>query len=259
MTVLLLSTVSLSWYGIHRCFSFAKNARFDGLDFFLTSSQYDLWDIDYIASLIKEFEVPVLSLTVSIKWMDEKKVDRILNIASQLWVQVITFSPPHFSDKNTQWFSKYLTKMKRELHTSIAVQNVGSKFIFFIIPEYKNATLSEIKKVTGDTSLSLADIDTSSGLDILKAYKILWGSVKNVFLSDKRGGKAGLLPWNAGGGISYLPLESFFMKLKTSWYNGFVTLKVRPSELGVWNEETVLKNLDYVRNYYMKHFLNFKW
>jgi hypothetical protein len=80
--------------------------------------------------------------------MNEKKVDTIINIAKFLQVQVITFTPPHFSDKNTSWFSKYLLKVKKDTHISIAVQNIEPKFIFFIIPEYKNATLYEIKKIT---------------------------------------------------------------------------------------------------------------
>jgi homospermidine synthase len=48
------------------------------------------------------------------------------------------------------------------------------------------------------------------------------------------------------------------MKLKTWGYNGFITLKVKPSELWVGNEERVLQNLEYAKNYYSKHYLNFK-
>jgi hypothetical protein len=110
---------------------------------------------------------------------------------------VITFSPPHFSDKNSTWFSKYLARVKRDTRLSIAIQNVGSKFIFFIIPEYKNATLSEIKKITGDTALNLIDIDSSSGMDILKAQKILGNTIKNIFLADRHGSTIGLLPGSA--------------------------------------------------------------
>ena len=125
-------------------------------------------------------------------------------------------------------------------------------------PEYKNATLWEIKKITWDTSLDLSSIDSSSWTDILKAKNILWATIKNVYLSDKRWSKIWLLPGWAWGGISYLPLESFFMKLKTTWYNWFITLKVNPNELWVSNEEMVLQNLEYSKNYYKKHFLNFK-
>ena len=256
--MLLLSTSSLNWYWIHRIFDFVKRSKYDGLDVFLTSSNYDLWDREYIKKLSKDFNVPVLSITVALKWMNEKKVDTIINIAKFLQVQVITFTPPHFSDKNTSWFSKYLLKVKKDTHISIAVQNIEPKFIFFIIPEYKNATLYEIKKITWDTALNLFGISNSSWMDILKAQKILWGSIKNVFFADKRGSRGWLLPWTAWWGISHLPLESFFMKLKTSGYGGFITLKLKPSELWVGNEERVLQNLAFAKNYYIKHFLDFK-
>ena len=256
--MILLSTYSMQWYWLHRIFSFTKKAWYDGIDLYLTKTNYDLWDEDYIKNLSDEFDIAVLSITVILRWMNEKKVDRIMRIAKKLWVQVISFSPPHFSDKNINWFTKYLLRIKRDTHLSLSVLNVEPKMIFLIIPEYKNATLTEIKKITWDTSLDLAAIDTSSWTDILKARNILWATIKNIYLSDKRWAKRWLLPWSAWWGISYLPLESFFMKLKTTWYNWFITLKVSPSELWVSNEERVLQNLDYAKNYYKKHFLNFK-
>ncbi|MCD5385128.1 hypothetical protein LRZ95_00485 [Candidatus Gracilibacteria bacterium] len=256
--MILLSTSSLAGYGLHRIFKFAHKAGFDGLDLTLGGINYDYWDEDYIKELSDSFNIPVLSITAPSRGMNEKKVDKIISIAAKLGTQLITFSPPHFSDKKTTWFTRYLLKVKRDTHISIAIQNVEPKFLFFIIPEYKNATLFEIKKVTGDTTLDLSSIDSNSGMDVLKAQKILGSSIKNIFLSDKHGSKVGLLPGGAGGGISYLPLESFFMKLKISGYNGFISLKVKPSELGVGTEEKVLQNLDYAIGYYKKHFLNYK-
>jgi len=55
-----------------------------------------------------------------------------------------------------------------------------------------------------------------------------------------------------------LPLESFLMKLKTSSYQWYLTLDIQPKELEVWNNKLVLENLVYAREYYEKHFLNFK-
>ena len=204
------------------------------------------------------FNLPVLSITAAQRGMSEKNVDKLVRMAGKLWSQIISFSPPHISDKNSTWFTKYLLKVKRDTHLSISIQNIEPKFMFFIIPEYKNTTLFEIKKVTWDTTLDLWSIDSTSGFDILKAQKLLWSSIKNIFLSDKHGNNHRVLPGWAWGWISYLPLESFFMKLKTSGYNGFITLKVKPSELWVWNEERVIQNLEYARHYYKKHFLNFK-
>lgn len=256
--MILLSTSSLTWYWLHRIFSFAKKSWYDWIDIHLWKLNYDLWDESYIKELSDSFWVKVLSITAPSKGMNEKRVDKILKIASTLGSQVITFSPPHFSDKNTSWFTKYLLKVKRDTHLSIWVQNVEPKLLFFIIPEYKNATLSDIKRVTGDTTLDLSNIDQSSWLDILKAQKQLWASIKNIYLSDKRGSKHWLLPGLSWGWLSYLPLETFLNRLKVTWYNWFITLKVKPSELWAWTEEKVLQNLEYNLNYYKKHFLNYK-
>lgn len=256
--MILLSTSSLNWYWLHRIFTFASKAWFDGLDLSLNKLNYDMWDESYIKELSDSFWLPVLSITAPSKGLNEKKVDKIIRIAWKLWTQVVTFSPPHFTDKNTTWFTRYLLKVKRDTHIWISIQNVEAKFIFFVFPEYKNSTLFEIKKITGDTALDLSSIDASSWMDILKAQKILGSSIKNIFLSDKKWSKVWLLPWLAGWGISHLPLESFFMKLKTTAYNGFITLKVKPSELWVWTEEKVIQNCEYAINYYKKHFLNFR-
>jgi len=254
--MLLVSTSSLNWYWLHRIFSFVKKAWYDWIDLALTRNNFDSWDADYIKSLIKEFDVPVLSITAPNRGLNEKKVDLIVSLATQIGAQNITFFPPYLTDKNTTWYTKYLSKVKRDTHLSISIANVEPKFIFFVIPEYKNASLLEIKKITGDTALDLSAIDSSSGLDILKAQKHLWSSLKNIYFSDKHWPKKWLLPWLAWWGTSYLPLESFLMKLKASGYNAFITLKVNPKELWVWTEEKVLQNLEYFKSYYKKHFLD---
>jgi len=256
--VLLLSTSSLHGYGIHRIFDFAKKSWFDGLDIALNSVQHDMWDEDYLKYLSDSFNLPILSITAPSKWMDEKKVDKIVQIAGKVKAQILNFSPPHFSDKNTNWYSRYLLKVKRDTHLAISIQNVDPKFIFFIIPEYKNTALVEIKKLTWESTLDVSALDSSSGYDILKAQKLLWSSLKNIFLSDKHWTRHWVLPGWAGWGISYLPLESFFYKLKTTGYNWFITLKVLPSELWAWNEDRVMQNLEFSRAYYEKHFLNYK-
>jgi len=253
--MLLVSTSSLNGYGLHRIFSFVKKAWYDGIDLVLTKSNYDTWNADYIKSLIDEFWVPVLSITAPNRGLNEKKVDLIIDIAKKVWAQNITFFPPYLTDKNTTWYTRYLSKVKRDTNLSISIANVEPKFIFFVIPEYKNASLLEIKKITWDTALELSAIDSSSGLDILKAQKYLGSSMKNIYFSDKHWPKKGILPGLAGGGTSYLPLESFLMKLRASGYAAFITLKVNPREMWVWTEEKVLQNLDYFKSYYKKHFL----
>lgn len=255
--MLLLSTASLTWYGLHRIFQFAKNAGYTGVDIALWTLNFDLWDEEYIYELTQSFGLPVLSLTAPWKWMSRKKLEKIVIIAKKLSVQVITVSPPHITDKDTKWFWNDLVKIKRDTHISICVQNVEPKFLFFVIPEYRNATFTQIKSVTWDTTLDLLAVDSGSSMDIIKAQGMLWKSIKNVHFSDKKWMKRGILPGGAGGGISHLPLESFLMKLKSTWYAGYITLKVNPTEIGVGNAERVAQNLEYMKWYYQKHFANF--
>jgi hypothetical protein len=130
--------------------------------------------------------------------------------------------------------------------------------MLFIIPEYRNSNLLDIKKITWDTALNLSNIDKSSWIDLSKAQSILWNTLSNVYLNDRLWLRTWLLPGSAWGWVSYLPIESFLMKLKTSGYNWFFSLRVKPSEIWAWNDEKVLFNLEYVKNYYKKHFLDYK-
>jgi len=252
--VILLSTSSLSWYWIHRVFYFAKKAWFDGIDLSLSYNDFDLWDENYIKWLSEESGIKVLSITAPSKWLEEDSVDKIILLSKVLGAQVVNFSPPYFKDLNTSWFSKKLAKIKKESKISISIKNVEPEFLLLVIPKYRNSSLVDIKKITWDTSLDLSIIDGSSWIDIIKAQKLLWNSIKNIYLSDKDW----LIPWNSWGGISNLPLESFLMKLKTTAYNWFISLKVNPKELWVWNEELVFQNIEFVMNYYKKYYLDYK-
>lgn len=248
--MILLSTSSLRWYWLHRVFLFAKQSWFYGVDLSLSFDDFDTLDIEYLKKISDETWVKVLSISAPEVKMSEKIVDKMISMASVLWTQVLNFSPPHFSDKNIDWYQKYLPKIKKSSSISITVQNVRPEFLFFVIPARKNASLIEIKKITWDTSF-----DLGSSADIIKDFSFLWASIKNIYLSDALWEKRWLLIWNAVWWTSNLPVESFFMKLKANWYNWFFSLKVNPEEVWVWNEEKVISNLKYCISYYEKYFL----
>lgn len=256
--MLILSTSSLNGYWLHRKFVFAKKAWYDWIDLVLEKWDFDSWNKEYIKSLSDSFDMPVLSVTAPDRGITKKVVDDIIDLAIYIKAQNITFSPPHITDRNSEWFTRYIWKASRDNHIIITVQNVAPKFLLFVIPEYRSNNLLDIKKVTWFTSLNLSNIDKSSWMDILKAQNILGNTIKNVYLSDKRWPKMWLLPWNAGWWISALPLESFFMKMRTSWYSGYFSLKINPKELSVWDDQEVIKKLVSVKDYYKKHFLEFK-
>lgn len=256
--MLTLSTASLKWYGIHKIFTIAKKANYEGIDLKLEKWNYDSLDSDYIKSLSDAFQIPVVSVEAPPRGMNKKRVDEVMAIAKTLWSQVVTFTPPHILDRDIRWFTEYLPRLNKTERMSLSVKNVASKFIFFIIPEHKNSALVELKRVTWYTTLDVSNIDTAGWIDLIKAQNILAGTVKNVYLSDKFWPRSNLLPGMQGGGTSNLPLESFLMKLKASAYEGYISLRVKPSEIWGWNDEKVLQNLQYIQRYYQKHFLNYK-
>jgi len=256
--VLTLSTASLKWYGIHKIFTIAKKAKYEGIDLKLEKWNYDSLDSDYIKSLSDAFEIPVVSVEAPPRGMNKKRVDEIVAIAKTLWSQVVTFTPPHILEKDTKWFTEYLPKLNKTERIALSVKNVASRFIFFIIPEHKNSALVELKRITWHTTLDVSNIDSTGGTDLIKAHNIFANTVKNVYLSDKLWSKANLLPGMQGGGTSNLPLESFLMKLKATSYQGYISLRVKPLELWGWNDEKVIQNLQYIQKYYKKHFLNYK-
>lgn len=219
--------------------------------------EYDLWSSEYIKELKEKSWVEILSITAPSKWLTKTRIEKIFEIADILKVQLVTFSPPHISDRSKTWFTKFIQEEKNNFNFSIAIQNVENKYIFFLIPEYRNMPLADLKNITWFTSLDIWNINNSSSIDIIKANEIFWNSMKNVYFSDKKWDRSGLIPWKESSWISNLPLESFLMHLKANVYNWFITLKVNPQELWVWDEITLLKNLEKIKKYYTKYYIDF--
>jgi len=191
----LLSTSSLRGYGLHRIFSFARDAQYDGICLDLNPLDFDTENTEYIAILSKEFNMPVVSITAYERRITPKIADRIIEMAKTLESKVVSFYPPHRLDKDGEWFSEYLPKVQQHnKDIDIAIINVEPKTFLFLIPEYKDATLPLIKKITGKTSLNISNIDPESGTDLIRTFSLLGNSIYNVYLSDKTANKEELLP-----------------------------------------------------------------
>ena len=107
-------------------------------------------------------------------------------MAKQLGTKLINIFPPHRLDKDGSWFSDYLPLVKKQNpDIAISIINVEPKTFLFFIPEYKDATLSSIKKVTGETTLHISNVNPESGVDLIKTFTVLGSSIVNVLLSDK--------------------------------------------------------------------------
>lgn len=246
----LLSTSSLKWYGLHKIFQLVSQTSCDWINLDLSPIDFDTENILYIKELSDIFKVPVVSITAYERKMDNKTVDFIVNMAKKLETKSITFYPPHRLDKDTSWFSVYLPKIKmKNPELNITVMNVEPKTFLFFIPEYKDATLSTIKKVTWETSLIVSNVDPSSWIDLLKTFSLMWNTIKNVFLSDKIWNKQDVFlgKWD-------MPLESLLIKLKENWFKWLFTLKLNPKELSAWKDDQVILRINEAKDFFEKYF-----
>lgn len=252
--MLLLSTSSLRGYGLHKIFLLAAEAGFDGLNLDLSQGDYDLENPEYIRTLIDQTGFPVLSVTAYERRMGRDQVEKVHRVGEMLGAKIINFYPPHRSDREGSWFNDDLPRVKtHSIGRNVAVINVEPKTFLFFIPEYKDATLNSIKKITGETALSVANVDPETGVDLLKTYSLLGNSIRNVYLSDRSGTKRDLFP-----GKGDMPLESLLIKLRENGYKGAFTLRVSPRELGAGDDLVVLNKLAEAKKWYERYFLEKK-
>lgn len=252
--MLLISTFSLHWYWLHKIFKLVKESGLDWINLDVVSWDYDTEDAEYIKELSKSFWIPVISITAYERKMDAETVDNLIDMAHIIWAKVINFYPPHRADKDSTWFSTYLTKVKTlKKDIELSVINVEPKTFLFFIPEYKDATLMTIKKITWKTTLAITNVDPSTWVDLLKTYSMLGKTVKNVYLWDKSWSKQDLMlgKWD-------MPLRDLFWKLKEANYTWLFTIKISPKELWVWNDKLVLEKIDETKKYFKKHYTDYE-
>lgn len=161
--MLLLSTSSLSGYGLHRIFDFAKKSAYDGVDLCVNFSEFDTFNATYLRELSALSGVQIVSITVPENKLTTGQLDFILDMASDLGVKTVNIHPPHRLEKEKDWFGEYL-KVLQEKYPNILLNiiNAPPKTWLFVIAEYGDARPETIKKMTEHTALSIANIDPNS-------------------------------------------------------------------------------------------------
>ncbi len=247
----LLSTSSLSGYGLHRIFSLAKQAGFDGIDLSVEFDSYDTYDASYIDSLIISSDMPIMSITAPARKLTKKQCDQILSLTHDLWVQIVNLHPPHRLDRERDWFGDYLQGVaKKYPNIVINIINAPPKTWLYIISEYGDARPETIKKITGHTALSIDNVDPESGVDLMKTLVLLGSTMGLVYLSDTNDGSIWLFP-----GEGTMPLESLLIKLRDIGYSGHFTLAVDPkSILAGTPDATVIGCMSRSRDFLSKYF-----
>lgn len=248
--MLLLSTSSLSGYWLHKIFLLAKKAEYDGIDLSVNFDEFDSYDAGYIDSLVQLTEVPVISITAPERKFTKKQFNDILSLASELGVGVVNVHPPHRLDKEKDWFGDSLKTIQEKYpNITINIINAPPKTWLFVISEYGDARPETIKKITEHTALSIANVDPSSWVDLMKTLILLGSTMNFVYLSDKTEEEDGLFL-----GEGNMPLESLLIKLKEIGFEWHFTLSVYPKSIEAGDDEHVIKRLEDTRKFLFKYF-----
>jgi len=193
--LLLLSTSSLTGYGLHKIFLLAKQAAYDGIDLSVDFDMYDTCDAGYIDSIMRDTHMPIVSLSAPERRLTKKNFDRILALAHELGVNIVNIHPPHRLDREKDWFGDYIKLVaKKYPDITINIINAPPKTWLFVIAEYGDARPETIKKITEHTALSIENVDPASGVDLMKTSILLGSTMGFVYLSDKTEEESKLFP-----------------------------------------------------------------
>lgn len=247
----LLSTSSLSGYGLHRIFLLAKQGGFDGIDLSVDFGQFDSYDASYIDALIQSTDISVISITAPERKLNKKQCDQLLTLADDLGVKIVNLHPPHRLDKERDWFGEYLQIVASKYpNIVINIINAPPKTWLFIISEYGDARPETIKKITAHTALSIENVEPGSGVDLMKTLVLLGSTMGFIYLSDKTEEENGLFP-----GEGNMPIESLLIKLQDVWYTGHFALTVDPrSLLAGERDDTIIARMEKSRAFVTKYF-----
>lgn len=159
--------------------------------------------------LVQTTGLPVKSLTAPERKLTKKQFEEILTLANDLSIEKVNVHPPHRLDREKDWFGDYL-KIVTEKYPKIQINiiNAPPKTWLFVISEYGDARPETIKKITGNTALSIENVEPSSGVDLMKTFVLLGSTMNLIYLSDKTEESSRMFP-----GEGNMPLESLLIKL----------------------------------------------
>lgn len=237
-----LHTSSLHKYGLNRIFEFVKEAGYDGIEIEVDKNDFDTQNAEYIKQLSTQYKVPVVALHTPVDGA-EKSVEHVVDMAVYLKCPVVVITPPKITDfKFTRWLKKQVRSLRKKKGVQIALANASGKTFLGFLPERALNNATDLKK------FGMACLDTSAThskkTDLIRFYDYLKKMIVHVHLSNVRRRKEYSLP-NEG----ILPLESFLKKLKDNKYEGYVSIKVKPSELFAGEDEKVIKALKKVKSF----------
>lgn len=215
----LLSSDTLSGYGLDLIFQTAKEKGYDGIDLAMWKN-FDAWQIEYVKELIKNYDIPVEVIQISSK-ANLKEMNQAVDLAKQVGAKVITINAPEFFNISSYRFlnSNLQAYKHHNKEIKFSIINPEEKSLLWIIPKYHYASkASIIKKHLMYLALDIVNVEeTELEEQFMKKMANFIPYLSVVYLGDADHNGRKHLP--LGDGVLKIPqLLKKFRQLEYTWF-----------------------------------------
>ncbi len=259
----IFSTGSLYTYGTDRCFEFAQQAGFDGIELMI-DHRWDTRQTGYVQSLIDRFGLPVRAVHSPFPghihgWAADlpDAIEKSVHMAETLGATVVilhlpdrvSFTPVQFGRKQIfvplpwprrhelyiRWVQEGMPRLQASAEVLLAIENLPAKRFFgrklnpAVWNAHSRATISDITRFPHIT-LDTTHLGTW-GLDPAEVF-VRWGErVKHIHLSNFNGRE------HRRPEDGHLRLDRFLARVAAAGYAHSVSLELHPDALDAGQDD----------------------
>lgn len=250
---LLLSTDSLSWYGLDLVFQTAKQVGFDGLDLALWKN-FDAWNVSYVQQLCQKYELPIKVIQLSPN-VNQKELSHAAELAKTVGAEVISINPPSIFNVTSYNFLKNSLPSYKKHFTNIkfSIINPEKSSLFMLpVPKFYFSNVADIiKEFKCYLALDISNLEEQVlEVTFLKKLSNYAQYISTLYISDKSKN------WDAHLTLGdwVLKLPTIFKKFKQTDYKWYFSLKISISKKDLSDLDKVEQILKKNKNYFKENF-----
>lgn len=250
--LLLLSTDTLTGYGLDLIFEVAKKNGFDGLDLAIWKN-FDSRNIAYVKKLVEKYDLPVKVIQTS-KDLNVHEMNQALDLAGELGVDTITINPPGFFNiKSYKFVVDNLENYKKSNpKIKFSIINPEKGTILLALPKYRfNSMIKIIKTYHANLGLDIANLEEEEfDSALLRNINNYVPYISTIYFSDKtQYDLSHVIP-----GEWILNIPSLMRKLHQADYKGYFSLKLSIDKKDLASMEKLDLILQRCIKYYQEHY-----
>lgn len=250
---IILSTDTLSGYGLDLIFQIAKDTGYEGIDLALWKN-FDSWNVDYVYKLTQTYDLPVKCIQLSDR-TNPKEMNIALEMARKCNCDTISInSPSIFNIKSYSFLSNNLSGYRSQnAKIKFSIINPPKHNLFILpIPKFRFSNIVDIiKKYHCYLAFDIVNIDDQMlETEFMRKIPNFIPYLSVVYLSDKS--KTGQVHLPLGDGELKLP--NILKKLKQFEYQNTFSIKLELTKRELSDQGKVELILKKCKAYYNEYF-----